>query len=116
MFQIYHNSRCKISRQVLESMQKTGDEIEVIEYLKNIPTVEELKKLMVKLHLNPLEIVRNSEALFKEKFKGKVFSNEEWLQILHENPVLIERPIVVRNNKAVVCRPAEKFQESFINR
>jgi len=115
MFQIYHNPRCKISRQVLESLQKTGDEIEVIEYLKNIPTVKDLKKLMMKLHLRPSEIVRNSEALYKEKFKTRKFTDDEWLQILHENPVLIERPIVIKNNKAVVCRPPEKFQESFIN-
>lgn len=111
MLQIYHNPRCKISRKVLEEIRKSANEIEVIEYLKKIPTVKELKLLLSKLNLKPLQIVRTSEKLFKEKFKGKNFTDEEWIQILHENPVLIERPIVVKNNKALLCRPPERVEE-----
>lgn len=96
-------------------MRSTGEEIEVVEYIKTPPTVEELKELMMKLNLKPVQIVRTYEKLFKEKFFDKSFTDEEWLHILHENPVLIERPIVVKNNKAVICRPPEKFYESFIN-
>jgi arsenate reductase len=89
----------------------SGNEIEVIEYLKNIPSVKELELLLSKLNLKPIQIVRTSENLFKQKFKGKKFSDEEWIQILHENPVLIERPIVVRKNKAILCRPPERIEE-----
>jgi len=111
MLQIYHNPRCTISRKVLEEVRKSSNEVEVIEYLKKIPTVKELKLLLSKLNLKPLQIVRTSEKLFKEKFKGKNFTDEEWIQILHENPVLIERPIVVKNNKAILCRPPERVEE-----
>jgi len=111
MFQIYHNPRCRISRQVLEKLQNTGDDIEVIEYLKNVPSIQELKVLLMKLNLKPQQIIRTEEKLFKLNFKGKKFTEEEWLQILHENPLLIERPIVVRKNKAIICRPSEKVEE-----
>jgi arsenate reductase len=111
MFQIYHNPHCRISRQVLEKIQKSGVEIEVIEYLKNIPSVQELKVLLMKLNLKPQQIFRTEEKYYKQKLKGKNFTEEEWLQILHENPSLIERPIVIRKNKALVCRPAERVEE-----
>ncbi|MFA4852021.1 MAG: arsenate reductase family protein [Bacteroidales bacterium] len=111
MLNIYHYPRCKISRQVLEKIYKADTNVEVIEYLKNIPTVKELKVLLAKLNFKPLQIVRKGEILFKQKFKDKNFSDEEWLQIIHENPILIERPIVVRNNKALICRPADKIYE-----
>lgn len=111
MLQIYHNPRCRISRQVLEELRKAESEIEIIKYLKNIPTVKELKVLLAKLNFKPQQIIRTGEIMFRQKFKGKNFSDEEWLQILHENPILIERPIVVRNNKALICRPADKIYE-----
>lgn len=114
MYQIYHNPRCRISRKVLDELKQTDADVEIIEYLKDIPTIKELKVLLVKLNLTPVQIIRQNEALFKEKFKGKNFSDEEWLQIIHENPVLIERPIVIKNNKAVICRPPEKFRERFL--
>ena len=115
VYQIYHNPRCKVSRQVLTYLMESGVEISVIEYLKKIPTVAELKRLLIQLNLKPQQIIRTGEKVFKLKFKGKNFTDDEWLRILHENPVLIERPIVIRDNKAVICRPAEKFIESFIN-
>jgi arsenate reductase (glutaredoxin) len=114
MYQIYHNPRCRISRKVLDEIKLTDSVFEIKEYLKDIPTVKELKVLLMKLHMTPLQIIRQSEEIFKKKFKGKNFSDDEWLQIIHENPMLIERPIVVKNNKAVICRPPEKFHESFL--
>jgi len=114
MYQIYHNPRCRISRKVLDEIKLTDAAFEIKEYLKEIPTVKELKVLLMKLHMTPLQIVRQNEEIFKKKFKGKNFSDEEWLQIIHENPVLIERPIVVKKNKAVICRSPEKFNESFL--
>jgi arsenate reductase (glutaredoxin) len=114
MYQIYHNPRCRISRRVLEEIKRTESVFEVKEYLKDIPSIKALKVLLVKLNLSPIQIIRQNEEIFKKKFKGKTFSDEEWLQIIHENPVLIERPIVVKNNKAVICRPPELFQEIFL--
>ena len=113
MIKIYHNTRCKISRKVLETIKEKTKEEEIVirEYLKEAPDKAELKDLLVKLHLKPEDILRKQEKIFKEKFKGKNFSEEEWIQIIIENPKLIERPIVVKGNKAVLCRPPEKVEE-----
>jgi arsenate reductase len=113
MLTIYHNTRCKISRKVLNEIKEKVDEkdIEIREYLKEPPSIEELRDLLVRLNLEPMDIIRKQEKIFKENFKGKSFSDEEWLRILNENPKLIERPIVVRGNKAVLCRPPERVEE-----
>ena len=66
-----------------------------------------MKSILFKLGVSPTEILRKGEAIFKEKFKGKEFSDEEWLKILVENPKLIERPIIIKGDKAVVGRPPE---------
>lgn len=108
MYQIYHNPRCKISRAVLNELLKKNPDTEIIEYLKSIPSVEELKILLAKLHLKPIDIIRKNEKIFKEKFKKKNFTDEEWIIIMREYPILIERPIVVRENKAIICRPPDR--------
>ncbi|HQG39223.1 MAG TPA: ArsC/Spx/MgsR family protein, partial [Chitinophagales bacterium] len=82
-----------------------------VEYLKETPTIEELKSLLQKLKLKPHDIIRTNESVYVDNYKGKTFTDEEWIQILHEHPILIERPIVVNGNKAVVARPPEKVQE-----
>lgn len=104
---IYHNPRCTKSRQTLALLQEKGVEPEVVEYLKNIPTVEELSELLTYLGIAPMELVRTKEAIWKEQFKGKSLSDEEILQAMVEFPKLIERPIVVKQKKAVLGRPPE---------
>lgn len=108
---IYHNPRCMKSRQSLSIIKDAGVDAEVIEYLKNTPTAAEIKDLLVKLNLKPIDIIRKGEAIYKEKFKGKNFADEEWVQIMTEHPKLIERPIVVSGNKAVIGRPPENVKE-----
>ncbi len=105
--QILHNPRCGKSREALKLLQDEGCDIEIIEYLKDIPTKKELKNILDKLGLKAVDIVRKKEAIFLEKFKNKTFTNEEWIQILIENPILIERPIVIDGYKAVIGRPPE---------
>ncbi|HNW97460.1 MAG TPA: ArsC/Spx/MgsR family protein [Bacteroidales bacterium] len=111
MYQVYHNPRCKISRSVVDELQKHNAEIQIIDYQKNIPGIEELKKLLAKLHLKPFDIIRKNEKIFKEKFQKKKFTDDEWLIIIREYPILMERPIVVKNNKAIICRPPERIEE-----
>ncbi len=111
MYQIYHNQRCRISRDVLNELLKKNPDTEIIEYLKKIPSIADLKKLLAKLNMKPAEIIRRNEKIFKEKFRGKEFTDDEWISIMREYPVLIERPIVVRNNKAIICRPPERIEE-----
>ena len=102
---IYHNPRCSKSRETLKIIQDAGAEVEIIEYLNEIPTKEELKLILMQLNLKPIDILRKGEAVYKEKFKNSNFNDDEWLKIMMEYPKLIERPIVVKGNKAVLGRP-----------
>jgi arsenate reductase len=113
--QILHNTRCGKSRNALQLLQSEGCEIEIIEYLKNIPTKKDLQTILDKLGLKPLDIIRKKESVFIEKFKNKTFTDSEWIQILIENPILIERPIVIDGYKAVIARPPELALE-LVNR
>lgn len=108
---IYHNPRCTKSRQTLALIEAAGIKPEIIKYLENTPSKEELLDLLVKLNLKPADILRKGEAAYKEIIKGKSFGDEELIQIMIENPKLIERPIVVKGNKAVLGRPPENVEE-----
>ena len=109
MVRIYHNPKCRKSREALEVLKKRNEEIEIIEYLKNPPSEADLKWLLGKMKITPEQLVRKNEELYKKKFKGKSFTDAEWIRILSENPVLIERPLVVKGNKVLLARPAEKL-------
>lgn len=104
---IYHNPRCSKSRQTLNLISESGKEVEVIEYLNDIPTTAELKEIIGLLGITPEQLLRKGEAIYKENFKGKSFTDDEWIQIMVDNPKLIERPIVVDGKKAVLGRPPE---------
>lgn len=108
---IYHNSRCSKSREVLNILTESKCEFEIRDYLKVPPTKAELKELLAKLGCKPLDIVRKKEELFVNKFAKKKFTDNEWIQILSEHPVLIERPIVIDGYKAVIGRPIELVLE-----
>lgn len=110
---IYHNPRCSKSRETLQIIQDKGMDVEVIEYLKHPLSENELKTILKKLGMKAEDIVRKSETLYKENYKDKKISEEQWLKILAENPVLIERPIVVKGNKAVLGRPPENVLRLF---
>lgn len=111
MFVIYHNPRCRVSRAVLERLKETGEIIEVIDYMSTKLKEEELSKLLIELHITPNELVRKNEELYKKEYKGKTFSDEEWVHILCKNPRLMERPIVKSGYRALVCRPAELINQ-----
>ncbi|NNF33344.1 MAG: arsenate reductase (glutaredoxin) [Saprospiraceae bacterium] len=110
MTKIYHNPRCRKSREALQLLQDKNIEPEIILYLKEPPTKGELKSLLKKLNLKPLEIIRKKEKEFAP-YKGKSLTDDEWINILVENPKLIERPIVVQGNKAAIGRPKENILE-----
>lgn len=92
-------------------MEKSGKEFEVVKYLDDVPTKEELTTLVEYLGIAPIDLVRKTEAIWKEKFKGKTLSDDEVIMALSENPKLIERPIVVNGEKAVVGRPPENIMD-----
>lgn len=105
MIKIYHNPRCSKSRQALQLVNERSEEVEVIEYLKNPPTVDELKVIVRKLNIRPQELIRKGESIFKTNFKGKELSDDQWIQAMVDQPILIERPIIVKGDKAVIGRP-----------
>ncbi|MFY0604086.1 MAG: arsenate reductase (glutaredoxin) [Flavobacteriaceae bacterium] len=105
MIKIYHNPRCRKSREGLAILQDSGKEFEIIEYLKETPTFNELSEIINLLKIKPIDLVRKSEAIWKENYRGKELSDTNLITAMIENPKLIERPIVVDKNKAVVGRP-----------
>jgi arsenate reductase len=107
MIKIYHNNRCRKSRTGLQILEKSGKEFEIVNYLDNVPTVDEFKSIIKLLNVKPIDLVRKNEAVWKEKFKGKTLSDNDIISALVENPKLIERPIVINGNKAVIGRPPE---------
>lgn len=107
MIKIYHNNRCSKSRCGLELLENSGKEFEVVKYLDTPPTIEELKHIIDLLGISPIELVRKNEAIWKEKFKGKELSDCEVISAMVTYPKLIERPIVISGNKAVIGRPTE---------
>lgn len=109
MIKIYHNPRCRKSREGLEYLEKSGAEYEVVRYLEEVPTKEELTTLIGYLGISPEELVRKNETIWKEQYKGKSLSDAEIIEAMVQNPKLIERPIIVKENKAVVGRPADKI-------
>lgn len=109
MIQIYHNPRCTKSRQGLQALENSGEKFEVIKYLEDIPSKEELKKVLEKLKISAESLVRKNEAIWKEKYRGQSLSDDEILEAMITNPKLIERPIVIKGNKAVIGRPTERI-------
>lgn len=113
MIQILHNPRCGKSREGLAFLQQSGKEFEVIKYLDDIPTFEELSEIIKKLGIKPIELVRIKEKIWMDNFKGKDLSDAAIIEAMISNPILIERPIIINNKKAVVARPLENIQSIF---
>ena len=105
---IYHNPRCSKSRQTLALLQERGIEPIVIEYLKTPPDAAMLKSLLGKLKLPPRELMRSNEAVYKEAgLADPQLSEAALIKAMVEQPVLIERPIVVNGDRAAIGRPPE---------
>lgn len=107
MIKIYHNNRCSKSRQGVQVLEESGKEFQIVKYLEDVPSEKELTKIINFLGITPIQLVRKTEKIWKEEFKGKEMSDADIIKAMVENPKLIERPIVINNNKAVIGRPSE---------
>lgn len=110
---IYHNPRCKKSRAGLAHLEQKGADFEIKNYIKDGISPDELKDLLMKMNVGPKEMIRTQEADYKSKYKGKNFTDDEWIKIMAENPKLIKRPVVVKKYKAVWADPPEKMDVLF---
>lgn len=114
MIQIYHNSRCGKSRNCLTQIENSKKEFEVIHYLINSPSFEELSTIIKKLNLKPIELVRKKEKIWIENFRGTQMNEQQIIQSMVSNPILIERPIVILGDQAIIGRDLE-IVKSFIS-
>ncbi len=109
--EIYHNPRCGKSRNTLKLIQEAGIEPDIRLYLEATPTEAELKAVLKKLGIQAQDLLRKGEKIFKEEYKGKDLSESEWIKAMVANPILIERPIVIKGDKAILGRPPENVNE-----
>ncbi len=110
MITIYHNPRCKKSREGLQLLEEAKVEFEIVKYLNEVPSTNEIESILEKFNKTPIELVRTNEKIWKENFKGKDLSDQDIIEAMHSFPKLIERPIVINNQKAVIGRPPEKIK------
>ena len=111
MIEIYHNPRCSKSRQGLSILEESGKEFEIIKYLEEDLTSVELQDVIIKLGIEPIDLIRKNEAIWKSEFKGKSLSDNEIIAAMVNHPKLIERPIVINGDKAVIGRPPEAIKD-----
>lgn len=108
MLQILHNPRCSKSNCALDFLKEENLQFEILDYLNNPLTASEIKTILKQIGIPAEELIRKSESIFKEQYAGKTVSEDEWIAIMVQHPILIERPIIIKDGKAVIGRPIEK--------
>ena len=102
---IYHNPRCSKSREALAIIYENNYEVEIVDYLKNPPNKEEIKKIIQLLNISAVDLIRKEEKIFKDGYKNKNLNEEECVELLCMHPIIIQRPIIIKDNSAVLGRP-----------
>lgn len=113
MIEVYHNPRCGKSRNCLAFLDNSNQEYTIIKYLEEVPTEKDLKDLLEKLAIKPIELVRQKEKIWIDNFKNQEMTDEAIIQAMIAHPILIERPIIVKGNKAIIAREADKIEAFF---
>jgi arsenate reductase len=111
MITIYHNPRCGKSRECLAFLETSNQQFEVVKYLETPINFNELSVIIQKLKITPIELIRTKEAIWVDNFKGKTLSDKEIIQSMVDYPILMERPIAVYGEKAVIARPLDRIKE-----
>jgi arsenate reductase (glutaredoxin) len=111
MLTIFHNPKCSKSREGICFLDEIKQPYQVVKYLEKEITFNELKEIIKKLAIKPIDLVRTKEKIWIENYKGKELKDDEIIEIMIKNPKLIERPIIVNGNKAVIARPTDRIKE-----
>ena len=109
MITIWHNNRCSKSRNAVCLLEDKNVQAEVFEYLKTPPTAEQIKEVIQKLGIESEVLVRKGEEIYKTEYKGKALTYDQWIEAFVKYPVLIERPIIIKGDRAVIGRPIENI-------
>ncbi|MCC6385223.1 MAG: arsenate reductase (glutaredoxin) [Bacteroidia bacterium] len=110
MIRILYKSTCSTCRNAIHLIkEKTKENIEMVEYLKEVPSEDDIRSILKMLGIKAEELVRKKEQLYKDKYKSCKISEEQWIKILHRHPELIERPIVIKGSRAIIGRPVERI-------
>ncbi|MDG2372355.1 MAG: ArsC/Spx/MgsR family protein [Flavobacteriaceae bacterium] len=115
MYTIYHNPRCRKSREALDFLKKENIQHEVILYLETTLSEEKIKNILVQLQIHPEKLIRTQESIWKELFKNKELDRNQYITILSKYPKLIERPIITKNQKGIIAKPIKNLIK-FIDR
>lgn len=110
MIKVYHNPRCGKSRNCLAFLENKNVEYQTIPYLTDQPSFEDIKQVIQQLNITPIELVRKKEKIWIENFKNETLTDAQLIQAMVENPILIERPIVIKDGKAIIARDLEKLE------
>jgi len=113
MFEVLHNPRCGKSRTCLAFLDEKKIDYTIIKYLDNPLSINEIETLLKKLNFKPIDLVRQKESIWIENFKGKNLDDKAIIEALHQFPILIERPIIVGKNHAVIARDFSKSEDLF---
>ena len=108
MTTLYHNPRCRKSREALQILQQTNEPVEIVLYLKDPLSKDALKKILQQLGVSALDLVRKNEAVWKENYKGKTLTEVQLITAMVNNPKLMQRPIAIKNGEAVIGRPPQE--------
>lgn len=108
---VWHKPTCVKSNEVMKALKDEGIQPLVFEYMETPPDEAALKAVLKKLGIPAEELVRKKEKIYKEKFEGKKMTEEKWIKAMVKYPILIERPIVIKGNKAIIGRPTERVWE-----
>lgn len=108
---VYHNNRCSKSRNAVQYLTEKGIDFTTVEYMKSPLNEEELAQILSKLRMKAEDLVRKNEAIYKEEYKGREMSEDQWIEAMIKHPSLMERPIVIHGDRAVVARPLEEIDK-----
>lgn len=109
--QIWHNPKCSKSRAAMQLLENKSIDANVVKYLEQTPTKEQLKDVLSKLKISAKELLRTSEDIYKELNLKDINDEETLIEIMTKNPILIERPIIIKGDKAVIARPIENLED-----